>query len=70
MIIWEEAALAEYVLKNKVGVTVKSLYDIKEVIGAISAEKYREMRNNAIQISADLRKGANTKGALSELGIL
>lgn len=69
VIIWEKAAMAEYVVSNKVGITIKSLDELSEKISEITYTQYEEMERNAVQISQKLRTGYYTKKALKEIGI-
>ena len=57
VIIWKHAAMADFVLDNKVGIVVDSLYDIKHAIEDISNSQYKEMCRNVKDISEKLRKG-------------
>ena len=66
VIIWEEAAIADFVLREGVGITVRSLIEIEEKLSALSRDDYEIMHRNAIRISARLREGYYTKHALSE----
>lgn len=70
VIIWEEAALAGYVLRENVGITIKSLSDINETVNAITPKQYSLIKNNAARISNELRSGGNTKRVLKELGLI
>lgn len=69
VVIWDEAALADYILTNKVGIVVKSTYDIDKALSDISEEQYREMKKNAIEISSGLRNGSNTIRVLRKMGL-
>jgi len=66
VIIWEEAALASFVLENKIGITVKSLYEIEEKINKISNEEYLLMQENCRKLSAKLRSGFYTMQGLKK----
>ena len=63
--IWSQAALADFVVKNKVGITVDSLYDLHAAIDRVSQEEYAEMVKNADHIGEKLRAGSFTKDAIS-----
>lgn len=67
VIIWEEAALADYILENKVGITIRSLSEIDDAISSMSEEDYMVLKNKAIRISKELREGYNTKKVLKQL---
>lgn len=69
VIIWEKAAMAEFVISNKVGITIKSLDELSEKIDEISYMQYEKMERNAVQISQKLRTGYYTREALKAIGI-
>lgn len=66
VIIWDQAAMAEFVLENEVGVVVSSLYQLKDILEQISNEDYSRLAANARKIGLKLRAGEYTKAALSE----
>lgn len=66
VVIWSKAALADYVLKNKAGIVVDSLYDIDSVLSEMTFEEYAELKHNAEKLSPVLRNGLNTKRAVEE----
>lgn len=57
VIVWREAAVADFVLKNDVGIAVESLNGLENVLKAIGNERYREMRLNACRIGRQIRNG-------------
>ena len=57
VIVWRKSAMAEFVLKNKVGIVIDKLEDIGYEIKKITEEEYEEMKNNAKDISEELTKG-------------
>ena len=57
VIVWEEAAIADFIRENKVGITVKSLYDIPDAIKSLSNEEYEEICENVKKISKKIRSG-------------
>ena len=69
VIIWERAALANYILQNDVGITIRSLEDLDDVLSTISQNRYIQLRKNAIKQSEIIRSGENTKKVLRELRI-
>lgn len=66
VIIWEKAACADFVKKNKIGICVKSLKDIRAELDTITDENYAEMKKNVHAIGVKLRKGYYTKRAITE----
>lgn len=63
--IWKEAALADFILRNKVGIAVASLHDLHDTIDRLSNEEYAEMVKNAEAIGARLRAGYYTRKAVA-----
>jgi len=57
VIIWKEAAMADFICQNKAGFTVSSLYEVEDAIRDLSEEDYSEMCRNAAMISERLREG-------------
>lgn len=57
VIIWKEAAMAEFVLRNGVGIVVDSLLSIGEAIESISEEEYQNMLKNVKHVGDKLRSG-------------
>ncbi len=64
VVIWNQAAEAEYVTDNHVGITVSSLRELSAVFETITAEQYQEMCRNAQLISGKLKEGYYTKKAI------
>ncbi len=64
VIIWNKAGLADFIRDNKVGLCIDSLERLEEVLGCISAEKYAEMKSNALHIRDKLQSGFYTRKAL------
>lgn len=57
IVIWKQAALAEFVTKNNCGIVVDHLSEIDEVKAKISESDYEEMKINVMKISKKLRSG-------------
>lgn len=66
-VVWKESALSHFVLKNNCGITVGSLFDIKEKLNAISEEEYQELVENAQKVGNNIRSGYYLKTALEKL---
>ncbi|WP_454386847.1 galactofuranosyltransferase [Streptococcus sp. Marseille-Q8145] len=67
VVVWEESALAHFVIDKQCGLVVSSLSDLKENLATLSEEQYKEMLENAKQIGSRLRQGQYLKAALSKL---
>ncbi len=66
VVVWSEAAIADFVLKNNVGITIDNLNNLQDVLSRITDEEYDKMRSNAQDISKKLRSGYYTKRAISK----
>ncbi len=66
VIVWEDAAAADFVLSRKVGFTVKALDEIPEKIRKLSADEYERMCAAAGEEGKKLRNGYYTKKALRQ----
>ena len=66
VIVWKEAAIADFISANECGFTVQSIDEISDILKTISEEKYFEMRTKAEIIGERLRKGYYTTKAVTE----
>lgn len=64
IIVWDQAAVAKFVLDNKVGLAISSLKDLPQVLADISDEDYAEMLENVKKLSQHVRTGYYTNKAL------
>ncbi len=65
VIVWKQAAIADFIKQYNVGITVDSLLDIKKEIQNITFDDYEQMRKNAISLGKKLREGFFTKAAIN-----
>ncbi|HFU3707838.1 TPA: hypothetical protein ACGOY7_001436 [Streptococcus suis] len=61
VIIWDKAALADFITTNRLGIAVSSLDEIDSVVQDISIEEYEEMQKNVNIYAQRLREGFFTK---------
>lgn len=66
VIIWKEAALADFILKHKCGIVVNSLFEIHDVLENMSDETYDELQKNVKKVAEALRRGRYTKEAIAK----
>ena len=64
VIIWKEAALAEFMERNGCGIAVDSIEEIPDRIKKMTPEEYEEIRANTMKVSDKMRRGLFTKRAL------
>ena len=67
VIIWKEAALADFIIENNCGIVVSSLLDISTAISNLTDEQYAEMSERAKNIGQKLREGYFTKKAIEKI---
>ncbi|MGL5616058.1 MAG: hypothetical protein ACRDD2_07520 [Sarcina sp.] len=71
IIIWKEAALADFILKNNIGIVIGSLNELYNKLNDISEDEYKEMKNNLTIIRNKVINGEFTKKAIKEaIGII
>ena len=66
VIVWREAAIADFVLNHHVGIAVDSLAGLDEKLQSVPLEEYSRMRENALEISRHLREGFYTRRAFKK----
>ncbi|MCZ3747040.1 sugar transferase [Limosilactobacillus vaginalis] len=57
VIIWKKAALAEFILKNNVGIAVDSLENLDKILDKVTEKQYQLMKHNTVQLATSLRNG-------------
>lgn len=57
VVIWKEAALADFILKNGCGIAVSSLDEIRDVLDEMTEEQYENMLHQTEVVSEKLRAG-------------
>ena len=66
VIVWEEAAVADFVQTYGIGISVQSLLDIPNALGRLSESDYSALKRNTLAVSEKLRSGFFTKTALAK----
>ena len=66
VIVWKDAAIADFILKNEVGIVVESLDSLEGRIKDVSHEEYRKLCENACRIGELVREGYYFEKALTE----
>ena len=57
VVIWKQAAMADFILENQCGIAVESLFEIRERIDTMSEKEYKKLKINAQRIGQRLREG-------------
>lgn len=66
VVVWEEAAIADFVNKYDIGITVKSLLDVEDKINLVTEAQYENFKKNLLVLQKNVAHGYYTKRALSE----
>lgn len=66
VIIWRKAAMAEFVEKNGIGISIDSLSDINHIYESITQEKYATLCHNVQRVNNSISKGCFFSDAISE----
>ena len=64
VIIWEQSAMANYVLEKGLGITISSIREIEKKINCISDENYKKIVSNVKVEAENLRSGNHLKKCL------
>ncbi|MGV3354317.1 galactofuranosyltransferase [Streptococcus orisratti] len=67
VIIWSGAALSSFILENKCGIVVDSLYQLQKILSEVEEDFYQELKNNAELIGERLRNGYYTLNAIQNI---
>ncbi|MDM5041843.1 sugar transferase [Pediococcus acidilactici] len=66
VIVWKNAAIARFVEKNNLGITISSIQDIKEELNKIDDQKYNLILENVREVSKKVRDGWFTVNAVNK----
>lgn len=67
VIVWDQSAIADFVEKNNVGITVGDLNNLNEKLSNISLESYNKMVDNVKLIQDKVLDGGYFKAAISKI---
>lgn len=66
IIIWDKAAMADFVEQAGIGIRVSALKDIKQSLSELTPEQIAQMKENVLKVKADLQTGQNLSKALEK----
>ncbi|GAB7391527.1 sugar transferase [Lactococcus garvieae] len=66
VVVWDESAIGEYIVKNKLGFTISHPKDIAEIFHTLDVEKLLEYKTNTHRTAKMLRNGMFTRKAIIE----
>ncbi len=64
VIVWSQAAMAPFILEQNVGIAVDGIDQIADRLASITPETYRQMKQNAVDMSQRLNHGYYIKAGL------
>lgn len=67
VIVWKEAAIAEFVENNHVGLTVSTLSNLYQLINNITKAEYETMCKNVLRIREELINGKSLSKVINEI---
>ena len=67
VIVWEEAAIADFVRKYDIGFTIKSLFEISSAIEKTKLEKYEQYKENILMLQKNVTAVYYTKKVLDQV---
>lgn len=67
VVIWDQAALADFVIENGVGITISNLNELDAKLDALTEAEYRQMHDNVAKIAQQMRTGFYVKKAIRQL---
>jgi hypothetical protein len=67
VIVWEQAAVADFVRKNNVGLAVDRIDNLAERLCRVSIQQYESMKNCVQMIRNDIVSGNNLKRVLQQI---
>jgi hypothetical protein len=66
VIIWKQAAMADFVVENGIGFTVDSIEDIDSVLSELSDGEYEHMLRNLRKVQQDVISGEYTRTCIGK----
>lgn len=66
VLVWGEAAMAEYVTRERCGLTISSISEIKDILEGLTDEKYAGFRREAERVGSEMRRGMHIQKAVME----
>lgn len=67
VIIWDKAALSDFIVENKLGFSVGSLSEMDLILKSITTNQYSEYKKNVINLSKKLTSGFFIKNSIERL---
>ena len=66
VIVWRQAAIADFVAENDVGLVIDDLQQIDALLGALTLARYQEMLQNVQVVQRRVRSGYYVRTAVEK----
>ncbi|MEW7292783.1 beta-1,6-galactofuranosyltransferase [Aquimarina sp. 2304DJ70-9] len=66
VIVWDKAAISNFILENGIGITVSNLKDLSDILEKLSQEEYLEMKKNVNQVRKKIISGGYLNDAINQ----
>jgi hypothetical protein len=66
VIVWKNAAIADFVNKYEIGICISKLQDINGIMGSITKSEYLKLRDNIKPLQKKVLSGSYLKAAINE----
>ncbi len=71
VIVWDQAAIASFIVENNVGIAVSNLKDLNSILENLSDANYQTMKSNVLKVQEKVMKGQFVEIAVKKaLGVL
>lgn len=67
LIVWKESALAKYVEQNRIGITVRSLKELKNILHDLREQEYNDMLKNVMGVREEIIRGRHLRNAIDKM---
>lgn len=67
VIVWKNAAIAEFIVKNEIGITIDNLNNLDDLLESVDETKMSKLRENTKKIGKLLREGYFLKRAVKRM---
>ncbi|KAF0412436.1 sugar transferase [Pediococcus pentosaceus] len=65
VIVWEKAAIASFIKKNKLGLTISRLDELEDVLNTLTEYEYTKIKENTVEMSKKIKQGFFIKEAIN-----
>lgn len=66
VIVWDQSAVAEFVVKNNIGLSIKSLLELDDILTNLKIEEYYAMLDNVQRVQNKIKNGEYLRNCISE----